>query len=103
MKERPELNADLNITWILQLLSHSDAEVLKHFEGKSAWDNSHEAMHENSRSLKNKKQENITRSLRDNMRKNKFGELFKVVVISAIKEISQWVANSGGKTKWNWQ
>lgn len=36
MKERPELNTDLNITWILWSLPHSDAEVLKYNEGKSA-------------------------------------------------------------------
>lgn len=36
MEERPELNTDLNITWILQLLSLLDADMLKYNEGKSA-------------------------------------------------------------------
>lgn len=50
MKRDTWLNADLNITWVLQLLSHSEAEVLK-VEEKCAWDNSSKAMPKSNRNL----------------------------------------------------
>jgi hypothetical protein len=36
IKKRLELNTDLNVTWILQLLSHLGAEVVKYNKGKYA-------------------------------------------------------------------